>query len=118
MGMEKFYSTVRRKFGVNKAQMKAEVKEEVVEELRHELEEEVSYIEAQMKEYEQLVAEVNHLLATMRKDKLKGQKNKSAAKDRIKMDDFEDDLKPLKNKLRELEDSMETRMERQKALTQ
>lgn len=118
MGMEKFYRLVRRKFGVHKEQMKHEVKQEVVHELRQELEEEVSYIEAQMKEYEQLVAEVNHLLATMRKDRIRGQKNKGTAKERIKMDDFEDDLQPLKNKLRELEDSMETRMERQKALTQ
>jgi len=114
MGMEKFYSTVRKQFGLDKEELKNEVKEETVKELREELEEEVSYIEAQMKEYEQLVAEVNHLLSTMRKERVK-QRNKD--KD-VKMDDFEDDLQPLKNKLRKLEDSMQERLERQKALTQ
>lgn len=114
MGMEKFYSTVRQQFGLDKEKLKQEVKEEVVVELREELEEEVSYIEAQMKEYEQLVAEVNHLLATMRKERVK-QRSKDTD---VKMDEFEDDLQPLKNKLRKLEDSMQERLERQKALTQ
>jgi molybdopterin converting factor small subunit len=114
MGMEKFYRTVRRQFGINKEQMKQELKTEVIEELREEMEEEVSYIEAQMKEYEQLVAEVNHLLATMRKSRIQ-QRNEGK---QIKMDEFQDDLQPLKSKLRELESSMEQRLERQKALTQ
>lgn len=115
MGMEKFYRTVRHQFGIDKEQMKSEVKEEVVEELRYELEEEISYIEAQMKEYEQLVAEVNHLLATMRKNRLK---SKQESKSQIEMDDFGDDLQPLKAKLQQLEDSMERRLERQKAYSQ
>lgn len=114
MGMEKFYSTVRKQFGLDKEQLKTEVKQETVKELREELQEEVSYIEAQMKEYEQLVAEVNHLLSTMRKERVK---HRNKDKD-VKMDDFEDDLQPLKNKLRKLEDSMQDRLERQKALTQ
>ncbi len=111
MGMEKFYRTVRRTFGIDKEQMKSEVKVEVVEELRDELEEEVSYIEAQMKEYEQLVAEVNHLLATMRKDRVK----KRSRGAEIKMEDFEDDLEPLKTKLQQLEDSMQKRLDEQKS---
>jgi len=107
MGMDKFYSTVRKKFGLEKEQLKEEVKEEAVEELREELKEEISYIEAQMREYEQLVAEVNHLLSTMRKDRIK---QRSSDK-QIRMDEFEDDLQPLKSKLRELEKSMEKRLE-------
>lgn len=114
MGMEKFYETVRQQFGLDKQQMKDELKEEAVEELREELQEEISYIEAQMKEYEQLVAEVNHLLSTMRKDRIKA--GGSSSKD-IKMDELEDDLEPLKNKLRKLEDSMEDRLERQQTLS-
>lgn len=114
MGMDKFYRTVRRQFGINKEQMKREVKTEVINELRAEMEEEVSYIEAQMKEYEQLVAEVNHLLATMRKQRIQSGKKDS----QIKMDEFQDDLQPLKSKLRELESSMEQRLERQRAITQ
>lgn len=115
MGMEKFYSTVRQQFGLDKQQMKNELKQEAVEELREELEEEISYIEAQMKEYEQLVAEVNHLLSTMRKDRI--QSSGSSTGTDIKMDDMKDDLEPLKNKLRQLEDSMEERLERQKTLS-
>ncbi len=111
MGMEKFYRTVRHTFGIEKEQMKSEVKQEVVQELREELEEEVSYIEAQMREYEQLVAEVNHLLATMRKDRIR-QRSETG---QIRMDDFEDDLAPLKAKLQELEESMEERLNRQEA---
>lgn len=107
MGMEKFYSTVRKQFGLDKEQMKQEVKEEVTEELRNELGEEISYIEAQLKEYEQLVAEVNHLLATMRKERIQ---KRSEGKD-IKMDDMEDDLQPLKSKLRKLEKSMQKRLD-------
>ncbi|MFB6193305.1 MAG: hypothetical protein ABEK00_03565 [Candidatus Nanohaloarchaea archaeon] len=114
MGMEKFYRTVRRKFGLNKQQMKDELKEEVTEELRSEFEEEISYIEAEMKEYEQLVAEVNHLLSVMRKERVK---NSSKDSRQIRMDDFEDDMAPLKSKLQELEKSMEDRLERQKAVT-
>lgn len=109
MGMDKFYRTVRQKFGVEKEQLKEEVKDEAVEELREELQEEISYIEAQMREYEQLVAEVNHLLSKMRKDRIK---NRSDGK-QIRMDEFQDDLQPLKSKLRELEESMENRLERQ-----
>jgi uncharacterized protein YecA (UPF0149 family) len=112
MGMEKFYRTVRQKFGLNKEELKKEVRDEVTDELRDDLEEEISYIEAQMKEYEQLVAEVNHLLATMRKQKMKEGKS-----GQIRMDDFEDnDIEPLKSKLRELEKSMKERVEKQQAL--
>ncbi len=107
MGMEKFYSTIRKQFGLDKEQMKQEVKEEVTEELRNELGEEISYIEAQLKEYEQLVAEVNHLLATMRKERIQ---KRSEGKE-IKMDDMEDDLQPLKSKLRKLEKSMQKRLD-------
>ena len=107
MGMEKFYSTVRKQFGLDKQQMKDEVKEEVTEELRNELGEEISYIEAQLKEYEQLVAEVNHLLATMRKDRIE---KRSDGKE-IKMNDMEEDLQPLKSKLRKLEKSMQERLD-------
>ncbi|MFB6100482.1 MAG: hypothetical protein ABEK16_04375 [Candidatus Nanohalobium sp.] len=107
MGMEKFYSTVRKQFGLDKEQMKDEVKEEVTAELRDELGEEISYIEAQLKEYEQLVAEVNHLLATMRKDRIQ---KRSEGKD-IKMDDMGEDLQPLKSKLRKLEKSMQKRLD-------
>ncbi|MFB6203388.1 MAG: hypothetical protein ABEK01_02750 [Candidatus Nanohaloarchaea archaeon] len=113
MGMEKFYRTVRQQFGLDKEEMKQEVKEEVTEELQDELEEEVSYIEAQMKEYEQLVAEVNHLLSKMRKERVKG----SGKEGQIKMDDLDDDIQPLKSKLKELEKSMNDRVERQKALS-
>ncbi len=112
MGMEKFYRTVRKTFGVEKEQLKQEVKEEAVEELRDELAEEISYIEAQMKEYEQLVAEINHLLSTMRKDRIK----KRSSGGQIRMDEFQDDLQPLKSKLKKLEKSMEDRLEQQKAL--
>jgi len=87
--------------------MKQELKEEVTEELRHELGEEISYIEAQLKEYEQLVAEVNHLLATMRKERIQ----KRSKGEEIKMEDVEDDLEPLKSKLRKLEKSMQERLE-------
>lgn len=111
MGMEKFYSTVRKTFGVEKEQLKQEIKQETMEELRDELEQEISYIEAQMKEYEQLVAEVNHLLSTMRKDRIK---QRSQGK-QIKMDEFENDLEPLKSKLKELEKSMQQRLDEQKA---
>lgn len=107
MGMEKFYSTVRKQFGLDKEQMKDEVKEEVTEELRDELGEEISYIEAQLKEYEQLVAEVNHLLSTMRKDRIK----KRSDGKQIKMDDMEEDLQPLKSKLKKLEKSMQKRLD-------
>lgn len=111
MGMEKFYTAVREKFGVEKEQLKTEIKQEVIEELEDEFSEEITYIEAQMKEYEQFVAEVNHLLAQMRKERIqKGSKGKQ-----IKMDDFEDDLAPLKNKLQELEESMQKRLDEQKA---
>ena len=107
MGMEKFYSTVRKQFGLDKEQMKQEVKDEVTEELRNELGQEISYIEAQLKEYEQLVAEVNHLLATMRKDRIK---QRSEGKE-IKMDQMSEDLQPLKSKLRKLEKSMQQRLD-------
>lgn len=114
MGMEKFYRTVRRKFGLNKEEMKSELKEEVTQELRNEFEQEISYIEAEMKEYEQLVAEVNHMLSVMRKQRVK--KGSSGNSRQIKMDDVGDDMAPLKSKLQELEKSMEDRMKRQKAL--
>ena len=107
MGMEKFYSTVRKQFGLDKEQMKEEVKEEVTEELRQELGQEISYIEAQLKEYEQLVAEVNHLLSTMRKDRIK----KRSQGQEIKMEEMNEDLQPLKSKLRELEKSMQKRLD-------
>ena len=106
MGMEKFYSTVRKQFGLDKEQMKEEVKEEVTEELRQELGQEISYIEAQLKEYEQLVAEVNHLLSTMRKDRIK----KRSQGQEIKMEEMNEDLQPLKSKLRDLEKSMQNRL--------
>ena len=113
MGMEKFYTAVRKKLGLEKDQLKSELKLEVTEELRSEFEEEISYIEAEMKEYEQLVAEVNHLLSVMRKQRIK---EKSGDGRQIKMDDFEGDMQPLKSKLQELEQSMEDRLQRQKAL--
>ncbi len=113
MGMEKFYRTVRQTFGVEKEQLKDEVKEEVTEELRQEFGEEISYIEAQMKEYEQFVAEVNHLLAKMRKDRIRA--GGKADDKQIKMDQFEDDLEPLKAKLQQLEESMQKRLDEQKA---
>jgi len=87
--------------------MKEEVKEEVTEELREELGQEISYIEAQLKEYEQLVAEVNHLLATMRKDRIK----KRSQGQEIKMDEMSEDLQPLKSKLKKLEKSMQQRLD-------
>lgn len=111
MGMEKFYRTVRKQFGIEKEQLKDEVKREVVEELRDELGQEISYIEAQMKEYEQLVAEVNHLLSVMRKERI----TKRSKGKQIRMDDFDDDLQPLKSKLRELEKSMQKRLDEQRA---
>jgi len=107
MGMEKFYRTVRKKFGVEKEQMKREV----TEELREELGEEISYIEAELKQYEQLVAEVNHLLTVMRKERIKERSEGG----QIKMSDFDDDMEPLKSKLQELESSMKERLEQQKA---
>lgn len=107
MGMEKFYRTVRRKFGVDKQQMK----HEVTEELREELGEEISYIEAELKQYEQLVAEVNHLLTVMRKERIQ---ERSEGK-QVKMSDFDEDMEPLKSKLEELEKSMKERMQDQKA---
>jgi len=107
MGMEKFYSTVRKELGLDKEQMKQEVKEEVTEELREELGQEISYIEAQLKEYEQLVAEVNHLLSTMRKDRIK----KRSQGQEIKMDEMSEDLQPLKSKLKKLEKSMQQRLD-------
>ncbi|MFB6241839.1 MAG: hypothetical protein ABEJ36_03495 [Candidatus Nanosalina sp.] len=107
MGMEKFYRTVRKKFGVDKEQMK----EEVTEELREELGEEISYIEAELKEYEQLIAEVNHLLTVMRKERIQ-ERSESG---QIKMSDFDEDMEPLKSKLEELENSMKERLEEQKA---
>lgn len=110
MGIEKFYTTVRRKLGLEKDQLKSELKEEVTEELREELEQEISYIEAQMKEYEQLVAEVNHLLAKMRRQDLK-----KGSRKQVKMNNFEDDLEPLKSKLQRLEESMQERLDEQKA---
>lgn len=105
--MEKFYSTVRKQFGLDKKQLKEEVKEEVTAELREELGQEISYIEAQLKEYEQLVAEVNHLLATMRKDRIE---KRSEGKE-IKMDEMDEDLQPLKSKLKKLEKSMQKRLD-------
>ncbi len=111
MGMEKFYRTVRKQFGVEKKQLKQELKEEVTEELREEFMEEITYIEAQMKEYEQFVAEVNHMLTKMRKDRIRN----NAQGKQIKMDEFEDDLEPLKSKLQELEESMQKRLDEQKA---
>jgi len=113
MGMEKFYTTVRQKFGVEKEQLKGELKEEVTEELRHDLGQEISYIEAQLKEYEQLVAEVNHLLSTMRKERIKERSEGG----QVKMNDFEDDVQPLKSKLRKLEKSMQKRLDEQKAFS-
>lgn len=109
--MEKFYSAVRKKFGLEKAQLKDELKEEVTDELRREFAEEISYIEAQMKEYEQFVAEVNHLMSKMRKDRIR---SSETSRD-IKMDDFDDDLEPLKAKLQKLEESMQKRLDEQKA---
>lgn len=114
MGMEKFYRTVRQKFGVEKEQLKEEMKDEITRELKQEFAEEISYIEAQMKEYEQFVAEVNHMLAKQRKERIK--KSESSAR-QIKMDDFSQDLKPLKKKLRKLEESMEERLNEQKAFS-
>ena len=111
--MEKFYRTVRQKFGVEKQQLKGELKEEVTEELRDDLGQEISYIEAQLKEYEQLVAEVNHLLSTMRKDRIKERSEGG----QVKMNDFEDDVQPLKSKLRKLEKSMQKRLDEQKAFS-
>ncbi len=113
MGMEKFYKTVRKQFGVDKPQLKKELKKEVTEELRQEFMEEISYIEAQMKEYEQFVAEVNHMLAKKRKERIQNDKKEQ----QIKMDKFDDNMEPLKNKLRELEKSMEERLEKQKAIS-
>jgi molybdopterin converting factor small subunit len=111
MGMEKFYSTVRKTFGVEKEQIKDELKDEVTEELREEFAEEISYIEAQMKEYEQFVAEINHLMSKMRKERIQ----KGSQGEQIKMDEFEDDLEPLKAKLQQLEESMQKRLDEQKA---
>lgn len=111
--MEKFYSTVRKTFGVEKEQLKDELKEEVTEELRQDLGQEISYIEAQLKEYEQLVAEVNHLLSTMRKERIQERSDGG----QVKMDDFEEDVQPLKSKLRELEKSMQKRLDEQKAFS-
>ena len=105
--MEKFYRTVRKKFGVEKEQMKREV----TEELREELGEEISYIEAELKQYEQLVAEVNHLLTVMRKERIQERSEGG----QIKMSDFDDNMEPLKSKLQELENSMKERLEQQKA---
>lgn len=113
MGMEKFYSKVRNQFGIDKKQMKQEVKDEVTQELREELGQEISYIEAQLKEYEQLVAEVNHLLATMRKDRVN---KRSQGKD-IKMENMEEDLEPLKSKLKKLEKNMQKRLDQETALS-
>lgn len=107
MGMEKFYRTVRKKFGLEKEQMK----KEVVEELREELEEEISYIEAELKQYEQLVAEMNHLLAVMRKQRIQDRSETG----QVKMSDFEEDIEPLKSKLEELERNMKERLDEQKA---
>ena len=107
MGMDKFYRTVRKKFGVDKQQMK----QEVVEELREELGEEISYIEAELKQYERLVAEVNHLLTVMRKNRIQERSDDG----QIKMDRFDKDIEPLKSKLEELEKSMKERLEEQKA---
>lgn len=113
MGMDKFYRTVRKTFGVEKEQLKAELKEEVTEELRQDLGQEISYIEAQLKEYEQLVAEVNHLLSTMRKERIKERSEDG----QVKMEDFEEDVQPLKSKLRKLEKSMQKRLDEQKAFS-
>lgn len=110
MGMEKFYSRVRKTFGVEKEQIKEELKDEVTEELREELGQEISYIEAQMKEYEQLVAEVNHLLSTMRKDRIK----ERSQGNEVKMN-LDEDMQPLKSKLKKLEKSMQKRLDEQKA---
>ncbi len=107
MGMEKFYRTVRRKFGVDKQQ----IKQEVTEELQEELGEEISYIEAELKQYEQLVAEINHLLTVMRKERIQ----QRSEGDQVKMSDFDDDMAPLRSKLEKLEESMKQRMEEQKA---
>ncbi|MBY6286994.1 hypothetical protein GLT90_00085 [Nanohaloarchaea archaeon H12] len=107
MGMEKFYRTVRRKFGVDKQQ----IKREVTEELQEELGEEISYIEAELKQYEQLVAEINHLLTVMRKERIQ----QRSEGDQVKMSDFDDDMAPLRSKLEKLEESMKQRMEEQKA---
>ncbi|MBC5792610.1 MAG: hypothetical protein H8Z69_01080 [Nanohaloarchaea archaeon] len=112
MGMEKFYRTVRQKFGVEKEQIKEEMKDEITEELRQEFAQEISYIEAQMKEYEQFVAEVNHMLSKMRKERVRAGGNGDK---QIKMDEFDQDLEPLKNKLQELEESMQKRLDEQKA---
>ena len=110
MGMDKFYRTVRKTFGVEKEQIKEELKEEVTEELRQELGQEISYIEAQLKEYEQLVAEVNHLLSTMRKDRIKERSQGNEVQ--MQMDE---DIQPLKSKLKKLEKSMQKRLDEQKA---
>lgn len=107
MGMEKFYRAVRKKFGVDKQ----EIKNEVTEELQEELGEEISYIEAELKQYEQLVAEVNHLLTVMRKERIQ----KRSEGEQVKMSDFDDDMTPLKSKLEKLEESMKQRMQEQKA---
>lgn len=107
MGMEKFYRTVRKKFGVEKEQMK----QEAVEELREELGEEISYIEAELKQYEQLVAEMNHLLTVLRKQRIQERSETG----QVKMSDFEDDIEPLKSKLEELEQSMKERLDEQQA---
>ena len=107
MGMEKFYRTVRRKFGVDKQQ----IKQEVTEELQEELGEEISYIEAELKQYEQLVAEINHLLTVMRKERIQ----QRSEGEQVKMSDFDDDMAPLRSKLEELEESMKQRMEEQNA---
>ncbi len=112
MGMEKFYRTVRQTFGVEKEQLKGEIKEEVTDELRHELGQEISYIEAQLKEYEQLVAEVNHLLSTMRKERIK----ERSQGQQVQMS-LEEDVQPLKSKLKKLEKSMQKRLDEQKAYT-
>lgn len=107
MGMEKFYRTIRRKFGVDKQQ----IKQEVTEELQEELGEEISYIEAELKQYEQLVAEINHLLTVMRKERIQ----QRSEGEQVKMSDFDDDMAPLRSKLEKLEESMKQRMEEQKA---
>ncbi|MFB6182822.1 MAG: hypothetical protein ABEI78_02030 [Candidatus Nanohaloarchaea archaeon] len=112
MGIEKFYRTVRKKFGLEKEQMKQELREEVTEELKDEFDEEISYIEAQMREYEQLVAEINHLLSVMRKERIKGDQEK----ERVKMEEMEN-MEPLKSKLKELEKSMKDRMNKNEAFS-
>ena len=114
MGMEKLYRTVRHKLGIDKEQMKQEVAEEVSDELAEQFAEEVSYIEAQMKEYEQFVAEVNHMMSQMRKDRIQ---QTSSTGGQAQMEQFEDDLQPLKSKLKELEESMQKRLDEQKAYT-